>query len=161
MALPKIYSLDKGGFTLIEMIIAIAILVFIFSFGIFISINSYKGYIFRSEKAVVVSILERARSRALNNMFETSHGVCFVSPNYIIFRGSSCDPADPLNEVIPANTSVSITGLEEISPVVFEQLSGKLIPQLSPQSQEYEIELEQDGRAPETISINNEGRINW
>lgn len=157
----KIYNHNKSGFTLIEMMVAIGILIAIFSFGIFLSINSYKGYIFRSEKSVLISVLERARSRAINNMFESNHGVCFVSPNYIIFIGNSCITGQATNEIIPANTSLSMSGLSESSPVVFEQLSGKLVPQISPFSQEYIITLEQEGRTPETITINNEGRVNW
>jgi len=161
MALLKTYNHNKSGFTLIEMLIAIAILIMIFSFGIFLSINSYKGYIFRSEKSVLLSVLERARSRAINNMFESNHGVCFVSPNYIIFIGNSCIPGEPTNETISANTSLKISGLSESSPIVFEQLTGKITPQISPYSDEYIITLEQAGRVPETISINNQGRISW
>ena len=140
------------GFTLIEVLIVIAIVTILVGLGLNINIDTYKGYLFRSERSVLVSTLERARSRAMNNYFETTHGVCYIAPNYIIFRGTTCAEGSPTNDVIPENSVVNVSGLSASFPVIFEQLSGR--------ADEKEITLSEGGRTS-VISINSEGTINW
>ncbi len=129
-----------------------AIVTLLVGFGLGINIDTYKGYLFRSERSILVSTLERARSRAINNFYETTHGVCYIAPNYIIFRGTTCAEGAPSNEVIPENSVVTVTGLSQASPVIFDQLSGR--------TAEKQITLTGGGRTTE-ISINSEGTINW
>jgi prepilin-type N-terminal cleavage/methylation domain-containing protein len=159
MASRKVFP-DRNGFTLIEMMVVIGMTIFILTLGLFLSLDAYRGYQFRSERSVLLSTLERARSLSMSNVFETTHGVCFVEPNYIIFRGATCDASDPDNETIPSSPAISITGITTANPVVFEQLTGRLVPQLSPVSNEYAITLIHGSRS-EIVSINNEGRMNW
>ncbi|HEY4512337.1 MAG TPA: hypothetical protein VJH63_01600, partial [Candidatus Paceibacterota bacterium] len=61
---------------------------------------------------------------------------------------------------IPGSASVGVSGLAVLSPVVFEQITGKLVPQLSPYTSELDITLTSDAKTA-SIYINNEGRINW
>lgn len=157
MASRKTYN--PKGFTLIEIIISVSIMTAIFALGIFMSVSSYQGYIFRSETSILTSALERARSRSMSNISESPHGVCFISPNYIIFEGTVCDTSSS-SEKIPAGASVNISGISDSSPVVFEQLSGRLSPALPNPNDERIIEIEQNGKVS-ILSINNEGRINW
>src|SRR5437870_6082014 len=123
------------GMTLIEIMVAIAILGIILSLGLIISFDSYRGYSFRSESSVVVSILERARSRALNNFYQSPHGVCYDSTNknYVLFRGSSFGSA-VAQETTPANPSVTISPSSAASffcssnqGIVFSQITGDFL----------------------------------
>ena len=152
----------NGGLTLIEVLVVMGILIFILSLGLFVSFDAYRGYIFRSERSVAVSVLEKARSRAVNNLYEMPHGVCYddASRAYVIFRGASCILGAANNETIPGSASVGVSGLAVLSPVVFEQITGKLVPQLSPYTSELDITLTRDAKTA-SIYINNEGRINW
>jgi prepilin-type N-terminal cleavage/methylation domain-containing protein len=153
-------ALKVRGFTLLEVVIVMAIMVIILGFGLFTTLDAYSGFIFRSERNNLVSILTRARSQALNNVNESPHGVCYISPNYILFRGPTCTPGLSTNEVIGGSSAVTVSGISQAKPVVFEQLTGRLIPQISPETKELEIVITTATRGA-TTSINNLGRINW
>ncbi|MBI5401534.1 prepilin-type N-terminal cleavage/methylation domain-containing protein [Candidatus Wolfebacteria bacterium] len=139
------------GLTLIEILITTAIITVIFSLGLVFGIDFYKNYAFHSERDVIVSVLEKARSQALNNINQKAHGVYFSGANYVIFQGNSYVERNPLFDlIIPKSYSVILSGLNEI---VFSRLSGE-------SNASGTITVSGDGRASD-ISINNEGQINW
>lgn len=158
MALPNTSHLDKGGlsraqsrgFTFFEVLIVLGIVAIILAFGLSIDLNYYKSTLFRSERSVFVSVLERARSRALNNFYESTHGVCYIPPHYVIFRGSDCIDGASTNELIGASSNASFNPAN--FKVVFEALSARSTP--------VSIDLTEGGKTS-TISINEEGTINW
>lgn len=146
----------NSGLTLIEVLVVIGILTMIIGLGLLVSFDSYKGYLFRSERSVIVGVLERARSRAINNMYQKSWGVCYDSTGkqYIIFqvpKAGAC-AADSDDHAIPAspNATISFTPSDR---VVFTQLSGQV-------SAEETVTITEDSRTS-TITINNEGTIIW
>ena len=132
--------------------VVIAILSTLVGLGLFMSIDSYRAYISRSEREVVVSVLERARSRAMANIRQTAWGVCYITPDYVIFRGNTCTPGAATNEPIPGNPNATITGLDVASPVVFTQLSGATAGATVTVT---------EGARVSTIVINHEGTIIW
>lgn len=137
------------GFTLIEIIVTIAVLTAILSFGMTINLNAFTGDIFLAEQSKIVGILERARSHAMANMFESVYGVCYNSPNYIIFRDrTACLPVSNLDEIIPADKSITIT----FPTIVFNQLTGNTTGAT--------INIANEIKSA-NIVINNEGTINW
>ncbi|MDP3741155.1 MAG: prepilin-type N-terminal cleavage/methylation domain-containing protein [bacterium] len=138
---------SKLGFTLIEVIIGMGILATIAAFGLFISMDVYRGNSFHTERNIIISILQKARSRAVNNINQISHGVCFQSGNYVIFEGPTCPGTNP--ETFPRGSSVSSTWPSEI---VFDQLTGNTIGG--------SITIT-DGARTSIVTINNEGRISW
>jgi len=151
------------GFTLIEIVVVIAILGMILVFGLITNLNSFQRDTFRSEQSTLVSILEKARNRSMNNIFGSSHGVCYIAPNYIIFRGrTNCLPTSSVDELIPANTNIAnLSNFSTTFPtVIFSQLAGRLVPQLTPINNELIIHMT-DGIKSADIKINNEGTINW
>lgn len=160
MASPNTLHLNKG-FTLIEIVIAIAILVTIFGLGLFISIDFYKGYSLRSEKSTMVSLLSKARSQSASNINQVRHGVHFANPlQYILFECKANTPqctsysqADKKKDiVITPSYQTTITSPALPFDVVFDQLSG--------QTQGFTI-TGTDQKTPYTISINSEGRIDY
>ena len=66
---------DKG-FTFIEILVVIAILGTLFAIGLLMSMEAYRGYSRRSDRDILVSALERARSSALANTNQQEWGVC-------------------------------------------------------------------------------------
>jgi prepilin-type N-terminal cleavage/methylation domain-containing protein len=156
MALRKIFHPDIKGFTLIEIVVTLAILLTILSLGTLMSLDAYRGYAFRSERSLLVSALLRARAEAMNNMGASAHGVCYASVSgvysYLSFRGTLCDPSSSLNDRREASKTITVTGLSAGSPVVFTQLSGTTTAAL--------IHLS-DGVHSADIIINHEGTINW
>ncbi len=155
----------KFGFTLIEILVVVAIVTIILALGVPIGVDTFKTYTRRSERDIVVSIFERARNMAINNIDESPHGVCFddVGRNYVLFSGSAYDPNDSRNEPIPASSGVSLDNFPICragQAIVFAQLSGDLSPPRTLPEGELSIRITQDTRVS-TISVNNAGRIEW
>ncbi|MEK7642421.1 MAG: type II secretion system protein [Patescibacteria group bacterium] len=150
------------GLTLIEIIVVIAIFGLIIVFGLTLDLSSFKRSTFHSEQRILVSVLEKARSRSLNNMFGSVHGFCYIAPNYVIFRDRvTCLPTSTTDEIVPANINIaSNLGTTFPIEIVFAQLTGKLVPQLTPANNELVIHIT-DGIKSADIKINNEGTINW
>jgi prepilin-type N-terminal cleavage/methylation domain-containing protein len=141
----------KCGFTLLEVLIVITILAGLAGLGLFVSIDFYKSYAFYSERDIVISIVQKARSQSLANINESKHGVYLENGRYTIFQGENYASRNAVyDEIIQAYSLVANSGLREI---VFEQLNG------SP-SATGSITLS-EGLRSSTISIENEGRINW
>ena len=143
---------EHGGFTLLEIMISVTILTIILGFGITISFDAYRGYFFRSDRTIIISMLERARSLSMNNIGETVHGLCYdaTTKSYILFEGSVCDPGASANITMDANSGITVSGL---SPgVIFTQLSGT--------TSIATITISSIGRTAD-ITINHEGRISW
>lgn len=140
------------GFTLIEIIIVVGIFTLIIAFASTIDLSAFRRDLFRAEQSTIVSALEKARSRSMTNLFESAHGVCFITPNYIIFRANDglCDKNAPSNELIPANTNITVTFSQP--NIIFSQLAGT--------TTDATIHIT-DGTKSADININYEGTINW
>lgn len=144
----------SGGMTLIEIIVVVAIFGLIIAFGLTTDLSTIGRNNFRNEQMTLISVLNKARGRAMNNMFETTHGFCYVAPNYVLFRGrATCLPTSVNDELIKADTNIaSNSGTTFPTEVVFAQLSGKTTT--------VTIHIT-DGIKSADININNEGTINW
>src|SRR5258706_15869468 len=119
----QIITTDQKGFTLIEIIVVVAILTVIISFGMTVDFSSFTSSNFQNEESKIIALLEKARSRSMSNMFERAHGVCYLAPDYVIFRDGTCDKS-ATDETIPANTGIASNPLTVFPAVVFEQLTG-------------------------------------
>lgn len=138
----------RKGFTLIEIIVAVAILAIVISFASFVDLNSFTGDNFLNERARIVSVLERARSRAMANLLDSNYGVCYIAPNYSIFEGNTCVS----DETIPANTNIASNASSSFPTIVFNRLTGD--------TSGGTIHIT-DGTKQADITINHEGTINW
>jgi len=141
------------GFTLLEVLVVMAIFVSLTGLGLIYSIGSFQGNIFRSEQSTIVSVVSKARSRALANYEQSPWGVCYLAPNYVVFKGSVCTPG----ESVEANANIASASqfTSEFPTIVFTQLSGT--------SSGGVIRL-RDGVSltnQSTTTINYEGTIIW
>ncbi len=148
--LPRGTRARQLGFTVVELLVVIGIIVIAAAFGLFVSMDFYRGYSFSAERMVVVAALEQARNRAMNNYDESAHGVHFESGRYVVFHGPAYVPGDPRNEVIAASPTVSVSGPADIA---FSQLSGEVA---APGT----VTLTSGARSS-AITINHEGSIDW
>ena len=149
---------DKG-FTFIEILVVIAILGTLFAIGLLMSMEAYRGYSRRSDRDILVSALERARSSALANTNQREWGVCYDStgPSYIIFSGSSYSEAIT-KTTLPSSPGVA---LDTSGATAFSCLAGGIIfAQLTGDTSDNSIVLTQ-GAVISVVSTNQVGRINW
>ena len=142
----------KGGFTLLEILIVLGLMVVIIGIGSFAGVNFYKTFALNSERDIVVSSLVKARNKAMNNFNESQQGLHIDATGYTIFQGSSYALRNQTyDELMSKNNFVTSSGLQDI---VFDKLTGNLT------TAEGSIVLStSDGSR--TISLNNEGRIDW
>lgn len=160
--------MQHRGFTLLEIIVVMALLVIVAGFGLIVSMDDYRGFNFRNERDVVAGVLQKARSQAINNMCfphgggdctdGKPHGAYFGTPGeYVIFQGSSYASRDQdADEVIEVkNAAASVTGFDE---VVFSRLSGDA--DTSPSGTDTLTVVDDRGRTS-VFTVEASGRIWW
>ncbi len=144
-----------SGFTLVEVIIVISLFALLLGLSYPFTLELYRSYTLRTDTAMLVSVLQKARSQSLNNISEMSHGVHIDDAGYTIFQGSAFDEAGAQNEFIEKSQGVTV---HSDGDIIFEQISGDIAPPFA--LGESTITLT-DGVHTERITINNEGRINY
>lgn len=142
-------SKNNTGLTLIEILVVMGIIGILFVVGSFADISSIGRSSITAEQATLVSVLQKARGRAMNNIDASAHGVRVVSDAFILFNTTSL-----AEEEIVRNSNIIPSGLVEI---VFEQLSGKV--------EDYDedddtMTLTQDA-STRTVRILENGLIDW
>lgn len=138
----------RTGFSLMEVILILAIVGFIAVFGVIVGTDSLLRQNRRAHVDIVSGYLEKARSLAINNVESSAYGVYFADPDYVLLfkggvYGGSYVYRTEKNELVSYDLSGCLS--EEVS---FEQLSGR--------SAECHVKVNDI-----TITINNEGGINY
>lgn len=143
-------SCQTEGFTLVEILLVLAIMGIICSFGLLVSMDSYRMYVFNLERDTLVSLLMKTRSQSINNIDQKKHGIHFESNNYVVFEGDSFNLLNTSNYFVPRNPNILISGSNEI---IFDQLSGD--PNFTGA-----IILADNSRTAK-VFLNELGQINW
>lgn len=144
-------QMSKNGFSLIEVIIVLAILVVISGLAFSAGYGLYRSQPLVSEKDSLVSLLRRARAKAMNNINQSDHGVFIGSSKYTVFQGGSYAGRDAeLDEEFPRLAGATLEGPTEI---VFSALEGAA-------NTSGTIAISTASGRVET-SVNYEGRISW
>lgn len=142
----------EGGFTLIEVLIVIGLVLIVASMGLFASMHDVGRSHARTERDTLVSLLTTARARALANVNESPQGLCINTEKIILFETGSYNPTHTSNREMQRDASIEISGPHEI---VFEQLTGNVAVGVGT--------MAISGGAPPiyTIELNRVGRIDW
>ncbi|HTK33207.1 MAG TPA: GspH/FimT family pseudopilin [Candidatus Paceibacterota bacterium] len=115
-----------AGFTLIEILLVIAIA------GILLSIGTYWYNTARSNAIVstttdsIVSALEQARSNAISGKNGASFGVKFNSDSYVTFMGSAYSTSSASNSTTTIDSGATLTNTitDPNDAIVFTRLTG-------------------------------------
>lgn len=149
------------GFSLIEILVVIGLLTIVGGFGAVVSLDGLGSSYFTNDKDSVITVLQKARSRAVSNMCfggctdGSAHGVHFDhgTNTYILFQGTEYSASDPHNETATLNPGTTLAG---VTDVVFEKLSGSA--STSPGSS---LTITDSAGRTTQIDFNLEGRISW
>lgn len=158
---------NSAGFTLIEIVIVMALVAMVSGFGLIASMETYRGYSFRTERDTLIATLQKARSEAINNMcFGASctggepHGVHIASHRYVLFQGGSYTTRNStLDEIIDARYFGIATATPSFTDVVFSRLAGTTTP--NPHGVMAISLIDTEGTDSSVVTINPEGQITW
>lgn len=148
----------QHGFTLIELVMVLALIGVIASFSAAMSLSSLSKSAVTQERDLFVTLLLRgARAASLANIGGTAHGVQIDNTNhqYILFNGTTFTAGTASNRVIPyTNNTISITKNLPGETIVFEQLSGNVTSGDG-------ILTISNGNTSQSIIIRSNGQIDW
>ena len=128
--IPSFFSKKKliCGFSLIEVLIVISIIVLLSGFTFFAITNTNKDRILSNDAFQAVSLLDRARSSTLSANDDSQYGVHFDQAQgvVILFKGATYVSNDPNNYNFTLNSQVQISSiaLGGGSDVIFARLTG-------------------------------------
>ena len=150
-------SIRERGFTILELLIAIAIGIVLLSTGVLFTLSDYRGSALQRERHTLATLLQTARAAAVYNINEVPHGVA-INPadhphSYVLFEGEEYDSAVSKDVIDQAYTF-------EIGPgsartFVFAQLSGDVKDPGSVIFRDATRGIE------ESVTVNGEGGIEW
>jgi len=137
----------NSGMTLIEIAVVVGLFAMLVALGLIMSMDVWRGSSFRSEQDIVVSLLYKARSRAISNINEHDHGLRIDegAGEYVLFE----DGVDGVSFEMNDNFTFTFTDGSEI---VFEARTG--------QTSGYSFTMEGQGKT-RMVDINEEGGITW
>ena len=140
-----------SGFTILEVSIVIGLFAILITLGLLLSMDVWHGSSFQSEQDIVLSLLYKARSRAVSNINESNHGLYIdeLNQQYILFEGPDYASA-------VATTSFDMGNGLDFSPdspeIVFIARTGI--------TDDESFTMSGQGKS-RTFDINPEGGITW
>ena len=137
-----------------ETLIVIGLAAIILGFGLFVGMDAYRNYGIRSEENNLVSVLEKARMLSLTNVDQALHGVHITQTQYTIFEGASYAGPSTTDEVFNVGPAFTLIGNPSLpTDIVFRQLDAYVATAT-------QLTVSNGARLI-TVSINNEGGIDW
>lgn len=122
------YSMRGFGFTLIEILVALAIAAILFA----IIVSGFSGLRRNSDMSLAVddsvSFLQDARAKTLSSVNTTAYGVHFETTKFVLFEGSTYNAGSGTNKIraLPSSIEISVVDLNgAVVDVVFKRLTGE------------------------------------
>ena len=144
--------LNSKGLTLVELTIAIALFTILSSFLLFDITNQKTFADFESTQDLIFVTVKEAQNLAMATRTE-SYGVHFETDRYVLFQGSTYNPADPSNLETTLDSNLTISSVTLPSGnIIFFPLIGEAG---SPGSF-----VLKDAAGAKTFTINQFGAIN-
>jgi len=152
------------GFTLIEILVTLGLIALVVAIGSIANVNMYTRGLSSSEESLLVTTLQKVRSRAMNNIDASMHGLYIEEdPSgsgeyYLIVFSRDSSGSDEEEEPILLNKhkTIEVTGLDE---VVFKQLSGEVENYIDEDHDTITISV--DGSPVKVVEVKENGLIIW
>jgi Tfp pilus assembly protein FimT len=149
------------GVSLIEVLVSVALGVIIITLVSFVSFDYLKSSQYIKENDALIALLQKTRSRAINNINGVKHGLHIDTSahTFTIFQGSTYVAGAPTNEVYTYDSSILLFSDVDCTvafsslDINFSQLTGNLSTPITI--------CMSDGKREGLVDINAEGRIQW
>jgi len=119
---------NKKGFTLVELLVATAIMVVMISIGVVTFVSSKNASSLNSYTDGIISSLEQARGNALSGKGGSSYGIKFTTNTltHTLFTGSTYSSSATTNVVTQIGTGYTLTTnlTGSSNTIVFSRLTG-------------------------------------
>lgn len=143
---------NSSGFSMIELLVALAVLGTILGLGVPISSSAYKSFLLNAEIEKFVILVRRAENLSIASYREKAHGLAVQGGDLIVFEGASFAARNSdFDEDYNFSESIQISGPSEIT---FQVLSGRPAA-----SSSWTISL--NSGIGKTVSVNEEGAVFW
>jgi len=150
---------SSRGLTLVEILVVLTLFLIVGATALLVSMDTYRGTSFRSDRDLLVALLQHARIQSINNICAGSgckdgkaHGVHIdqSAHTFTAFQGVTYASRDiSQDQAFNENPTTVATGATDI---IFTQLTGVSNAQL--------ITLTANGKTS-VITIDTSGRIAW
>lgn len=113
------------GFTLIETLVGVILIMLVFAIGVPVGLNFYKSFILQSATETAFNSLKKARLDAQIGHLDSGFGVYFDTANYrfIYFKGSTYAAREPsYDQIFEVPQFISFNGNTEFD---FQKITGK------------------------------------
>ncbi len=142
---------------MLEVLVVMGIFVLGSGFALLFSLETLRGTTFRGDRDLFVSLLQRARAQAINNVCISTctegkpHGVAVVGNTYVLFEGNSyASRTTASDSVFESSRAVARAGDTE---VLFGQLTGTTSVQ--------KLFTLSDAERTSVVTVEINGRIHW
>lgn len=146
------------GFTIIEIIITVAILLVITTLTL-IALNTFReNQSFKNAVNETISLINQARSKTLSSQDFSQYGIHFELSRVVLFKGTTFSEPNPNNIVLilPSSIEISSISLNGLGVnLIFQKLTGK-----TDQFGSVVFRVKNDISKTKTIDIKNTGIIN-
>ncbi|MEW5908096.1 MAG: hypothetical protein AB1643_02870 [Patescibacteria group bacterium] len=137
-----------NGFTLVELLIILTLIIVIFSLTIPLGINFYKNQTLDEVATDILSNLRKAHNKAVFQKNDSAFGIKFFPDSYILFQGNNFSSRiQDEDENFSLPYSINVNGISEI---VFSKLSGTTTAGAL---------IISSGSNSKTININEQGKV--
>jgi len=117
----------RRGFTLIEMIVVMAVGVVIITTTTVLLLSGQRQVVKLSAEEQILSDIRSAQVKAMTgNSGGGAYGIYFGTDAYTLFKGVSYNASDPINFVVTLDNNVNLTTTFAGSNVVFLAVSGEI-----------------------------------
>ena len=149
----------ERGFTLIEVVIVLALVAFVANDALLISFDAYRANSYRNERSTFIALLQHARAQSMHSVClaavcsqAPAHGVAIRSGRYVLFEGASyASRTVDLDSIIDESPLTVHAGISE---VIFQPSSGHFFTP-------GDIILSAPDGHVSIITIGAEGQISW
>jgi len=126
----------KKGFTLVELIIVMAILISLFTLGSINILNTQKQSSASATVSTLISDIRFQQSKAMLGQTDggqeaDTYGIHILGGQYVLFKGSVYSESDPGNTVIDIDPNFSLGTSFLDNTIVFSQGSGEIVGYLA------------------------------